>query len=173
MALDHVRVKLYYGRKDTSHRSIPGFSTRRVVKDTWHSNPFNWLVLKDTKVWQTPVSQLLHCRLQRRIRLQGWTVEADLVKLRVAWFGFGFGLGCGHRVNRATEAEMGTDEVRTWRFSRFLPEQSRFIYFVTDQKQGRLPWNLFGGLESKVLLLDVSISPSLKWDVLCFEWKWN
>ena len=64
-------------------------------KDMWHSNPFNWLVLKDMKVLQTPVSQPLHCRLQRCIRLQRWTVEADLAKLRVTWFGFGFGWDVG------------------------------------------------------------------------------
>ena len=95
MALDNVRDKLYYGRKDTSYRSIPGFSTRRVVKDMWHSNPFNCLVLKDMKVLQTPASQPLHCRLRRPIRLQRWRVEADLVKLQVTWFGFGFGWDVG------------------------------------------------------------------------------
>lgn len=63
----------------------------------WHSNPFNWLVLKDMKVLQTPVSQPLHCRLQMyqtcEVNSRGWLgkTPSDLVRVWI-WVGHGHGV---------------------------------------------------------------------------------
>lgn len=84
---------------------------------------FKWLALEDMQALQTQESLPLCYRLQTSTY-----VGADLVECLVTQVGFGFRQDVGTGIDRAGEAKLGSEKVRTRRWGCF--HQSRTDWFT-------------------------------------------
>ena len=74
-------------------------------------------------------------------------------------------------VDKAGEAKLGADEVRTGRLVWFHQSRKNWFTLLLIKSKGDFSEICLGAWNLKVLFLDVSISPSLKLDVSCFVRK--